>query len=124
VATVAADWHRLSDTVGADLVALAAGTTGLALVAQLGLVGPALRPASAPQRWLCGATAALATVAFAAGGAYLLRYHGAAAGPAANQDAYWASQALALGFALAAATVMLAVCLAVEAPPRRPKILR
>src|SRR5262249_61024591 len=41
VATVAANWHRLSDTVAADLLALAAGLAGLAVVAQLGLVLPA-----------------------------------------------------------------------------------
>jgi membrane-associated phospholipid phosphatase len=124
VATVAADWHRLSDTVGADCVALAAGAAGLGLIAQLGLVGPTVRRASGPQRWLVGGMTVLTTVALAAGATYYLRYRAAPFGGAADRDAYWSSQALALGFALGAATVMLGVCLAVEAVPRRAMSLK
>jgi membrane-associated phospholipid phosphatase len=124
VATVAANWHRLSDTVGADFVALAAGAAGLALVAQLGLVGPALRRTSGPQRVLAVLMTVSATVALAVGATYYLRYRRADSGLTADHHAYWASQALALGFALTAATVMLVVCQSLEAVPRRPKTLR
>jgi hypothetical protein len=65
-----------------------------------------------------------ATAALAGGATYYLRYRAADLGAAADHHAYWASQALALGFALAAATVMLVVCQSLEAVPPRPKTLR
>ncbi|MFD0631592.1 phosphatase PAP2 family protein [Catenulispora yoronensis] len=83
-ATVAAHWHRLSDAVAADLLALAVGLAGLAAVAQLGLVLPTrsrVRSRLGPRLMyiflVCVATAALAV-----GAAFTLRYHGAATVPA------------------------------------------
>jgi hypothetical protein len=112
VATVSADWHRVSDTVGADLLALAVGLLGLAVVAQIGLVrpGPRFGRSSLGQRLLYGVLLAVATAALAVGAAYFVRYHGATS-PAVRYDAaYWSAQAFALGASVAAAGVMLAVC--------------
>jgi hypothetical protein len=112
VARVAADWHRVSDTVAADLLALAVGLLGLAVVAQIGLVrpGPRFGRSSLGQRLLYGVLLAVATAALAVGAAYFVRYHGATS-PAVRYDAaYWSAQAFALGASVAAAGVMLAVC--------------
>lgn len=112
VATVAADWHRVSDTVAADLLALAVGLLGLAVVAQLGLVrpGPSLRRSTLGQRLLYVVLLAVATAALAVGAAFFVRYHGATSPVARYDAAYWAAQAFALGAAVTAAGVMLAVC--------------
>ena len=122
VATVAADWHRVSDTVAADLVALAVGLLGLAVAAQIGLVrpGPAVSRSSPGQRLLYAVLLIVATAALAVGAAYFVRYHGATSELARNNAAYWAAQAFALGAALAAAGAMLAVCRNLESVGRRP----
>lgn len=111
-ATVAADWHRVSDTVAADLLALSVGLLGLAVVAQLGLVrpGPSLRRSSLGQRLLYVVLLAVATAALAVGAAFFVRYHGATSPVARYDAAYWSAQAFALGAAVTAAGVMLAVC--------------
>jgi hypothetical protein len=125
VATVAADWHRLSDTVAADLLALAAGLLGLAVVAQLGLVRPAPSPRQSTlgQRLLYAALLSVATAALAVGAAFFVRYHGAASVAEGDDAAYWSAQALALGAAVSAAGAMLGVCRHLESvgwrPPRR-----
>lgn len=122
VATVAADWHRLSDTVAADLLALAVGLLGLAAAAQLGLVrpGPPVSTSSVGQRMLYAALLSIATVALAVGAAYLARYHGAVSEAARANAAYWSAQAFALGAAVTAAGVMLAVCRNLESVGLRP----
>ncbi|WP_194899842.1 phosphatase PAP2 family protein [Catenulispora pinisilvae] len=122
VATVAADWHRVSDTVAADLLALAVGLLGLAVAAQIGLVrpGPAVSRSSPGQRLLYAVLLIVATAALAVGAAYFVRYHGATSELARNNAAYWAAQAFALGAALAAAGAMLAVCRNLESVGRRP----
>ncbi|MBS2538119.1 hypothetical protein KGQ20_35740, partial [Catenulispora sp. NF23] len=123
VATVAADWHRVSDTAAADLVALAVGLLGLAVAAQIGLVrpGPVVSRSSSPgQRLLYGILLTVATAALAVGAAYFVRYHGATSELARNNAAYWAAQAFALGAAVAAAGAMLAVCRNLESVGRRP----
>ena len=125
VATVAADWHRVSDTVAADLLALAVGLLGLAAVAQLGLVRPrpSLSRSSPVQRLLYAALLCAATAALAVGAAYFMRYHGAVSDLARDNAAYWSAQAFALGAAVTAAGAMLAVCRKLESvgtrPPRR-----
>ena len=122
VATVAADWHRVSDTVAADLLALAIGLLGLAAVAQLGLVRPGPSPDSstAGQRLLYAVLLSIATAALAFGAAYFVRYHGAASEAARIDAAYWSAQAFALGAAVAAAGAMLAVCRNLDSVGWRP----
>jgi hypothetical protein len=122
VATVAADWHRLSDTVAADLVALAAGLLGLAAMAQIGLVRPAPSPRQSTfgQRLLYATLLSVATAALAVGAAFFVRYHGAASVAAREDAAYWCAQALALGAAVSAAGAMLGVCRHLESVGRRP----
>lgn len=124
VATVAADWHRASDTVGADLVALAAGLTGLALAARAGLVAPTIRPNGGTQRAVKVVIAGLATIACAVGVALYLRYHSAYAPDSEAQYAYWSAQSFALGTGLGAAAVMLGICHSLAAVPRRAKTLK
>ncbi|NUP50086.1 MAG: hypothetical protein HOW97_22650 [Catenulispora sp.] len=121
-ATVAAHWHRLSDTVAADLLALAAGLAGLAAVAQLGLVLPtrSRRPSTFGRRLLYALLVSLATAALAIGAACVLRYHGATTQWSRDEAAYWAAQAFAVGSAVAVAGVMLAVCRRLESVGRRP----
>jgi hypothetical protein len=123
-ATVAADWHRASDTIGADLLALAAGLAGLALAARLGLVAPTIRPNGGTQRAVKVVVAGLATVATAIGVALYLRYHGAYATDAEARYAYWSAQSFALGTGLGAAAVMLGICHSLAAAPRRAKTLK
>jgi hypothetical protein len=124
-ATVAAHWHRLSDTVAADLLALAAGLAGLAVVAQLGLVLPTRSPreSTLAQRLMYAFLIVIATAALAVGAACALRYHGGTSPWSRDEAAYWAAQALAVGSAVAAAGAMLAVCRRLESvgrlPPRR-----
>lgn len=122
VATVAADWHRVSDTVAADLLALAVGLLGLAAVAQLGLVRPGPSPDSSTvsQRLLYAVLLSVATAALAFGAAYSVRYHGAVSEVARNDAAYWSAQAFALGAAVGAAGVMLAVCRNLDSVGWRP----
>lgn len=122
VATVAADWHRLSDTVAADLLALAVGLFALAATAQLGLVRPGPSPDSGTvgQRLLYSVLLGVATVALAVGAAYYARYHSAVSAVVRDNDAYWSAQAFALGAAVAAAGVMLAVCRNLESVGLRP----
>lgn len=124
VATVAADWHRVSDTVGADLLALAAGLAGLALAARLGLVAPTIRPHGGTQRTVKVVVAGLATIAAAVGVALYLRYHGAYLTDAEAKYAYWSAQSFALGTGLGAAAVMLGICQSLAAVPRRAKTLK
>ena len=121
VATVAADWHRLSDTVAADLLALAAGLAGLAAVAQLGLVRPlpSLVRSRLSQRLLYSFVLCVATAALAVGAAFCLRYYDAGSIPARADAAYWSAQALALGAAVTAAGAMLAVCRRLESVGQR-----
>ncbi|NUR58712.1 MAG: hypothetical protein HOV87_08500, partial [Catenulispora sp.] len=124
-ATVAAHWHRLSDTIAADLLALAAGLAGLAAVAQLGLVLPTRSPrqSTLAQRLMYAFLIVVATAALAIGAACVLRYHGATTPWSRDTAAYWAAQAFAVGSAVAAAGVMLGVCRRLESvglrPPRR-----
>jgi hypothetical protein len=121
VATVAADWHRLSDTVAADLLALAVGLLGLAAVAQLGLVRPGPAASSTlGQRLLYAALLSIATVAMAVGAAFFVRYHGAVSETDRANAAYWSAQAIALGAAVTAAGLMLAVCRNLESVGLRP----
>jgi|GEM_PF-1240510 hypothetical protein len=122
VATIAADWHRVSDTVAADLLALAIGLLGLAAVAQLGLVRPGPSPDSSTlgQRLLYAVLLSVATAALAFGAAYFVRYHGAVSEAARNDAAYWSAQAFALGAAVAAAGAMLAVCRNLDSVGWRP----
>jgi hypothetical protein len=122
VATVAADWHRVSDTVAADLLALAIALLALAAVAQLGLVRPGPSPDSSTlgQRLLYAVLLSLATGALAFGAAYFVRYHSAVSEAARNDAAYWSAQAFALGAALAAAGAMLAVCRNLDSVGWRP----
>ena len=122
VATVAADWHRLSDTVAADLLALAVGLLGLAVVAQIGLVRPEPSPgrSSLGQRLLYAALLSIATVSLAVGAAFFARYHSATSALGREDAAYWSAQALALGAAVTAAGVMLAVCRNLESVGTRP----
>jgi hypothetical protein len=122
VATVAADWHRVSDTVAADLLALAIALLGLAAVAQLGLVRPGPSPDSGTlsQRLLYAVLLSVATGALAFGAAYFVRYHGAVSEAARNDAAYWSAQAFALGAAFAAAGGMLAVCRNLDSVGWRP----
>ena len=122
VATVAADWHRVSDTIAADLLALAIGLLGLAAVAQLGLVRPGPSPDSSTlgQRLLYAVLLSIATAALAFGAAYFVRYHGAVSETARNDAAYWSAQAFALGAAVAAAGGMLAVCRNLDSVGWRP----
>lgn len=122
VATIAADWHRVSDTVAADLLALAIGLLGLAAVAQLGLVRPGPSPDSSTpgQRLLYSVLLGAATAALAFGAAYFVRYHGAVSEAARIDAAYWSAQAFALGAAVAAAGAMLAVCRNLDSVGWRP----
>jgi len=122
VATVAADWHRLSDTVAADLLALAVGLLGLAVVTQIGLVRPglSLSRSSLGQRLLYAGLLSVATVALAVGAAFFARYHGATSALGREDAAYWSAQALALGAAVTAAGMMLAVCRNLESVGTRP----
>ncbi|MEY9861568.1 hypothetical protein ABH935_007209 [Catenulispora sp. GAS73] len=122
VATVAADWHRLSDTVAADLLALAVGLLGLAVVAQIGLVRPepSLGRSSLGQRLLYAALLSIATVSLAVGLAFFARYHSATSALGREDAAYWSAQALALGAAVTAAGMMLAVCRNLESVGTRP----
>ncbi|WP_194908341.1 phosphatase PAP2 family protein [Catenulispora rubra] len=122
VATVAADWHRLSDTVAADLLALAVGLLGLAVVAQIGLVRPepSLGRSSLGQRLLYAALLSIATVSLAVGLAFFARYHSATSALGREDAAYWCAQALALGAAVTAAGMMLAVCRNLESVGTRP----
>ena len=124
VATVAAHWYRLSDVIAADLLALAVGLLGLAAAAQLGLARPApvRGQSSFGQRLLYAVLLSVATAALAVGAAFFVRYHGPASAPARESAAYWSAQALALGAAVTAAGMMLAVCRNLESvgtlPPR------
>ncbi|MEY9933327.1 hypothetical protein ABH926_007980 [Catenulispora sp. GP43] len=122
VATVAADWHRVSDTIAADLLALAVGLLGLAAVSQLGLVrpGPSVGQSSLSQRLLYAVVLSIATAALAVGAAYFVRYHGAVSEGVRADAAYWSAQAIALGAAVTAAGVMLAVCRNLESVGHRP----
>lgn len=122
VATVAADWHRVSDTVAADLLALAVGLLGMAVVTQLGLVrpGPSVGQSSLSQRLLYAVLLSIATAALAVGAAYFVRYHGAVSETVRADAAYWSAQALALGAAVTAAGVMLGVCRNLESVGHRP----
>lgn len=122
VATVAANWHRLSDTIAADLLALAAGLAGLAAVAQLGLVLPAasLRRSSLGQRLMYAFLVCVATAALAIGAACCVRYNGAGSLDSRDNAAYWSAQAFALGAAVTAAGAMLAVCRRLESVGHRP----
>ena len=122
VATVAADWHRVSDTLAADLLALTVGLLGLAVVAQLGLVrpGPSVSRSSLGQRLLYAVVLSVATAALAIGAAYFVRYHGAVSEATRDDAAYWSAQAFALGAAVGAAGAMLAVCRNLESVGLRP----
>lgn len=121
-ATVAAHWHRLSGTVAADLLALAAGLAGLAVMAQLGLVLPTRspRPSTLGRRLLYALLVGVATAALAIGAACVLRYHGATTAWSRDEAAYWAAQAFAVGSAVAVAGIMLGVCRRLESVGRRP----
>lgn len=121
-ATVAAHWHRLSDTIAADLLALAAGLAGLAVVAQLGLVLPTRSPrqSTLAQRLMYAVLVVVATAALAIGAACVLRYHGVTSPRSRDEAAYWAAQAFAVGSAVAAAGLMLGVCRRLESVGRRP----
>ena len=72
------------------------------------------------QRLLYAALLCIATAALAVGAAYFVHYHGATSDMARNDAAYWSAQALALGAAVSAAGVMLAVCRNLESVGLRP----
>ncbi|GAA1978033.1 phosphatase PAP2 family protein [Catenulispora subtropica] len=122
-ATVAAHWHRLSDAVAADLLVLAAGLAGLAVVAQLGLVLPTRGETRSTfgQRLMYAFLICLATAALAVGAGYALRYHGSTTPSVRGDAAYWSSQALAVGAAVATAGAMLGVCRRLESVGQRPR---
>lgn len=122
-ATVAAHWHRLSDALAADLLALAAGLAGLAAMAQLGLVLPTRGQtrSTVGQRLMYAVLVCVATGALAVGAAYALRYHDATTPSVRGEAAYWSAQALAVGAAVAVAGGTLGVCRRLESVGRLPR---
>jgi membrane-associated phospholipid phosphatase len=121
VATVAANWHRLSDTVAADFVVLAVGTAGLALMAQFGLIRRVPRVFSRSQQWLVLVVSASAAVTLIIGVTFLAHYNATDSFAQRDRDAYWSAQSLALGFALATAAAMLVVVGSIESVRRVPR---
>ncbi|MBE2320907.1 phosphatase PAP2 family protein [Solirubrobacter sp. CPCC 204708] len=105
--TVTAKWHRLSDTVGADLVALAVACFVLAWLAR----GGQLQTVSRRRRlrvWTIGAALAVVTgLALAAGGIILaLAEVPTTPDPVLDDNFYLASHSLALGCSGLAALVL------------------
>jgi len=92
------------------------------VVAQIGLVRPepSLGRSSLGQRLLYAAVLSIATVSSAVGLAFFARYHSATSALGREDAAYWSAQALALGAAVTAAGMMLAVCRNLESVGTRP----
>ncbi|WP_138758986.1 phosphatase PAP2 family protein [Modestobacter altitudinis] len=118
--TVTAKWHRLSDTVGADLVALAAACLVLACLARSGQ----LRPVSErrPLRvWTVGVALALVSgLALVVGGIVLvLGEVPATPDPVLDYNPYLAAHSLALGCSGLATLVLWPTLRQVEVGSRR-----
>lgn len=120
VAAVTASWHRPSDTLGSDLIALLFTCLAVLLLARLGWAAPA-DPVSAPGRAGRGALAtgyaAVAVLAFGVAivvAARLIAHHadGSVDGPA-----FLAGRALALGGSATVALTLLGLLRGVDFTP-------
>jgi membrane-associated phospholipid phosphatase len=120
--TVTAKWHRVSDTIGADLVALAVTCLVLAWLARRGSLHPV------PERrrlrvWTVGAALVVVTgLALAAGGTVLVLAEVPVAPDAVlDYNSYLASQSLALAGSGLAALVLWCSLHQLEVGPARPR---
>ncbi|MFC7220883.1 phosphatase PAP2 family protein [Streptomyces polyrhachis] len=125
--TVSAHWHRLSDTVGGDLIALAFGAAALAFLAWCGRAAP-LAAERAPLMKVAVLVLGFLTVTgLALGALFAVLYARDAGQPGVIGDANWEAYLAAQSFASAAsaitALVMLALLRGVDfgAPPAREK---
>lgn len=121
--TVAARWHRLSDTLGGDLVALSVALVALIWLSRRGLVRPAPRR-HYPLRGLYLAAIVLLGVGALGIGLGLLILNGQVNQPGTEVfavNSYYASHALALAGSVFTALGFWACLRQLETTPTRPK---
>lgn len=123
--TVTAKWHRVSDTIGGDLVALAVACLVLAWLAR----AQGLRTVHRRRRlrvWTVGAVLVLATALAAVLGVLILVLGDipVAPDPVRDYNAFLASNTLALAGSGLAALVLWSSLHQLETAARRPAVLR
>ncbi|WP_200814643.1 phosphatase PAP2 family protein [Blastococcus haudaquaticus] len=117
--TVTAKWHRLSDTVGADLVALAVTCLVLAWLARTGSLRRAPRHRRLVDRTIGAAFTAVTALSLVTGGLVLvLGEVPVAPDPVLDYNVYLASHSLALAGSCLAALVAWSSLRRLEVTPR------